>query len=78
MFTSEIILILVAFVFFMYWAFINLKSWLNFYFDENDRFDYFDYDDYIKNNYNLRVIIFLMKLVIVFLVISITYFILQW
>ena len=75
---SEIILIFVVFIFFIYWAFTNIKSWLNFYFDENDRFDYLDYDDYIKDNYNLRVINFLMKLIIVISVILITYFILQW
>ena len=75
---NEMILIFTVIVFCIYWAYINLKSWLNFYFDENDRFDYLDYDDYIKDNYNLRVINFLMKLIIVISVILITYFILQW
>ena len=72
---NEMILIFTVIVFCIYWAFINVKSWLNFYFDESDMFKYFHYDDYIKNNYTLRVINFVMKLFLIIGTITITYLI---
>jgi hypothetical protein len=72
---NEMILIFTVIVFCIYWAYINLKSWLNFYFDESDMFKYFHYDDYTKNNYTLRIINFLMKLFLISGVIVVTYLI---
>ena len=72
---NEMILIFTVIVFCIYWAFVNIKSWLNFYFDESDMFKYFHYEDYIKNNYTLRVINFVMKLFLIIGTITITYLI---
>ena len=72
---NEMILIFTVIVFCIYWAFVNIKSWLKFYFDESDMFKYFHYEDYIKNNYTLRVINFVMKLFLIIGTITITYLI---
>jgi hypothetical protein len=72
---NEMILILTVLVFIIYWAFVNIRSLLSFYFDKTDMFKYFHYEDYIKNNYTLRVINFLMKLFLIIGVIVVTYLI---
>lgn len=71
--TPEIIFILTFAVFLLYWGLINFKSWLNFYFDEFDRYNFLDYDDYIKDDYNLRVTNFVMKIFILVVFIFIIY-----